>query len=120
MLVKHWGHPKILKWCALPQRFTLGGQKRKENSMRRRKFIRNAAVAGTGLLVFRLAPRGLAQTVPGRIEIVMDEPLGTISPNIYGHFTGNLSGVIYDGIWVGDNSRVPNIGGIRKDLVDQR
>ena len=87
--------------------------------MRRREFIRNAAVAGTGLLVFRLAPRGLAQTVPGRIEIVMDEPLGTISPNIYGHFTENLSGVIYDGIWVGDNSRVPNIGGIRKELVDE-
>jgi alpha-N-arabinofuranosidase len=87
--------------------------------MRRREFIRNAAAAGTGLLVFRLAPRGLAQTVAGRIEIVMDEPLGTISPNIYGHFTENLSGVIYDGIWVGENSKVPNIGGIRKELVDE-
>ena len=87
--------------------------------MRRREFIRNAAVAGAGLLVFRLAPRGLAQTVAGRIEIVMDEPLGTISPNIYGHFTENLSGVIYDGIWVGENSKVPNVGGIRKELVDE-
>jgi alpha-N-arabinofuranosidase len=49
----------------------------------------------------------------------MDEPLGTISPNIYGHFAENLSGVIYDGIWVGENSKVPNIGGIRKELVDE-
>jgi len=86
--------------------------------MRRREFIRNAAVTGAGLLVFRSTPRGLAQTVTGRIEVVMEEPLGTISPNIYGHFTENLSAVVYDGIWVGD-SKVPNIGGIRKELVEE-
>ncbi len=87
--------------------------------MKRREFIRNVAVAGAGALVFRSAPRIFAQTVAGRIEILMDEPLGTISPNIYGHFAENLSGVIYDGIWVGENSKVPNIGGIRKELVDE-
>ena len=87
--------------------------------MRRREFIRNAAAAGAGLLMFRSDPRGLAQTVGGRIEILLDEPLGTISPNIYGHFSENLSGVIYDGIWVGENSKVPNVAGIRKELVDE-
>lgn len=87
--------------------------------MRRREFLRNAAVAGAGLLVFRSGFKAFAQTATGRIEILMDEPLGTISPNIYGHFTENLSGVIYDGIWVGENSKVPNIGGIRKELVDE-
>jgi alpha-N-arabinofuranosidase len=56
-----------------------------------------------------LLPKSLPRRC-GRIEILMDEPLGTISPNIYGHFVENLSGVIYDGIWVGDNSKVPNIG----------
>jgi alpha-N-arabinofuranosidase len=54
-----------------------------------------------------------------RIEVLPDEPLGTISPNIYGHFAENLSGVIYDGIWVGEDSKVPNIHGIRKELVDE-
>ncbi|HXM08378.1 MAG TPA: alpha-L-arabinofuranosidase C-terminal domain-containing protein [Terriglobales bacterium] len=49
----------------------------------------------------------------------MGEPLGTISPNIYGHFAENLSGVIYDGIWVGANSKVPNVDGIRKELIDE-
>jgi alpha-N-arabinofuranosidase len=49
----------------------------------------------------------------------LGEPLGIISPNIYGHFTENLSGVIYDGIWVGANSKVPNLNGIRKELVDE-
>ena len=87
--------------------------------MKRREFIRNAAVAGAGLLVFRSGSKALAQSAAGWIEILIDEPLGTISPNIYGHFTENLSGVIYDGIWVGENSKVPNIGGIRKELVDE-
>ncbi|HTT18223.1 MAG TPA: alpha-L-arabinofuranosidase C-terminal domain-containing protein [Candidatus Binatia bacterium] len=87
--------------------------------MRRREFIRNVAAAGAGLLVFRSTPKAFAQTVEGRIEVLIDEPLGTISPNIYGHFTENLSGVVYDGIWVGENSKVPNVGGIRKELVDE-
>jgi alpha-N-arabinofuranosidase len=50
---------------------------------------------------------------------VLDEPLGAISPNIYGHFAENLSGVIYDGIWVGENSKVPNVNGIRKELIEE-
>jgi alpha-N-arabinofuranosidase len=45
--------------------------------------------------------------------------LGTISPDIYGHFAENLGGVIYDGIWVGENSKVPNLNGIRKELVEE-
>lgn len=53
-----------------------------------------------------------------RIEILLNEGLGTISPTIYGHFTENLGGVIYGGIWVGENSKVSNVNGIRKSLVD--
>src|SRR6201996_9171956 len=52
------------------------------------------------------------------IEILPNEPIGTISPNIYGHFTEHLGGCIYDGIWVGEKSKIPNVGGIRKELVD--
>ena len=53
-----------------------------------------------------------------RIEILLSEPLGTISPNVYGHFAEHLGGVIYDGIWVGTNSKVPNVDGLRKELVE--
>jgi alpha-L-arabinofuranosidase len=28
------------------------------------------------------------------------------------------AGPYYDGIWVGEDSKVPNIGGMRKELVD--
>jgi alpha-N-arabinofuranosidase len=53
-----------------------------------------------------------------RIEVLINEPLGTIHPDIYGHFAEHLGGVIYDGIWVGEGSKVPHVGGIRKELVD--
>ncbi|HEV7218178.1 MAG TPA: alpha-L-arabinofuranosidase C-terminal domain-containing protein [Terriglobales bacterium] len=87
----------------------------------RREFIRNM-IAGTGALLFtRYSPFAGATDASSdsRIEVLLGEPLGTISPNIYGHFAENLSGVIYDGIWVGQNSKVPNVNGIRKELVEE-
>ncbi len=59
-----------------------------------------------------------AAAVDSRIEVLIDEPIGTIAPEIYGHFAEHLGAVIYDGIWVGENSKIANIGGIRKSLVD--
>jgi alpha-N-arabinofuranosidase len=50
--------------------------------------------------------------------VLLQEPLGTISPNIYGQFTEHLGGVIYDGVWVGEDSKIPNVRGIRKALVE--
>jgi alpha-L-arabinofuranosidase len=87
----------------------------------RREFIRNS-VAGAGYVwlsrVAPFAPTG-AGADDSRIEVLLGEPLGTISPNIYGHFTENLGGVIYDGVWVGEKSKVPNVNGIRKELVEE-
>ncbi len=42
----------------------------------------------------------------------------TINKNIYGHFAEHLGRCIYDGIWVGPESGIPNINGYRKDIVD--
>ncbi|MBQ3170253.1 MAG: alpha-L-arabinofuranosidase, partial [Clostridia bacterium] len=44
--------------------------------------------------------------------------LGEISPMIYGHFAEHIGGVYYDGLWVGEDSKVENIRGFRKALVD--
>jgi hypothetical protein len=52
------------------------------------------------------------------VEVLIDEPIGEIAPEIHGHFVEHLGGVIYDGIWVGENSKIANLGGIRKDLID--
>ncbi len=88
----------------------------------RRGFIRNSAFGAGALLFTRNSPFASAATSTGpdsRIEVLLGETLGTISPNIYGHFAENLSGVIYDGIWVGENSKIPNVNGIRKELIDE-
>ena len=50
--------------------------------------------------------------------MLLNESIGTIRPALYGQFAEHLGGVIYDGIWVGPDSKVPNIGGIRRSLVE--
>ena len=88
--------------------------------MRRREFVRKGVVGAGALLFGRWSAFGAGSAgVESHIEVLPDEPLGIISPNIYGHFAENLSGVVYDGIWVGENSKIPNIHGIRKELVDE-
>jgi alpha-N-arabinofuranosidase len=90
--------------------------------IRRRDFLRNSLVGGGAWLASCYVPfaAGFDSAATGaRIEVLPDEPLGTISPNIYGHFTENLSGVVYDGMWVGEGSKIPNINGIRKELVEE-
>ena len=82
----------------------------------RRGLLTSAAAACSPSSRLFAAPPPAADS---RIEILLDEPLGTISPDIYGHFTEHLGGLIYDGVWVGENSPVPNVHGIRKRLVDE-
>jgi len=87
----------------------------------RREFIRSSVLSAGCLLLRRTLPFAAADAAgaDSRIEVLLEEPLGTISSNIYGHFAENLGGVIYDGIWVGENSKVPNLNGIRKELVEE-
>ncbi len=53
-----------------------------------------------------------------RLFILPHEPIATISPWLYGQFTEHLGELIYPGIWVGENSSIPNTRGIRNDVVD--
>ena len=41
-----------------------------------------------------------------------------IHKEIYGQFAEHLGRCIYDGIWVGPDSDIPNINGYRKDLIE--
>lgn len=45
-----------------------------------------------------------------------DQPI--ISKYIYGHFAEHLGRCIYDGIYVGENSDIPNKNGMRIDVVE--
>src|ERR1700690_4542026 len=87
----------------------------------RREFLHKGALGASALLISTKtggAANAASRAADSRIEVLFDEPLGTVSPNIYGHFAENLGGVLYDGIWVGEKSRVANIDGLRKELIE--
>lgn len=41
-----------------------------------------------------------------------------INKEIYGHFSEHLGRCIYQGIYVGENSEIPNVNGMRTDVVE--
>ena len=47
-----------------------------------------------------------------------DDKTGHINRELYGHFSEHLGRCIYGGIYVGEDSSIPNIHGIRKDVVE--
>ena len=52
-------------------------------------------------------------------KITLNVPLARvkIDRNIYGHFAEHLGRCIYEGIWVGPESPIPNTNGMRNDVV---
>jgi len=46
------------------------------------------------------------------------EKKGHINPEIYGHFSEHLGRCIYEGLYVGENSEIPNVNGMRSDVVE--
>lgn len=43
---------------------------------------------------------------------------GHINPELQGHFSEHLGRCIYEGIYVGENSDIPNVNGMRSDVVE--
>ena len=43
---------------------------------------------------------------------------GHINPEIYGHFSEHLGRCIYEGLYVGEDSPIPNVKGMRTDVVE--
>ena len=54
-----------------------------------------------------------------KISILYPKKLGTIAPEVYGHFSEHIGGVFYDGLWVGKDSKIPNINGFRKETIEK-
>lgn len=87
----------------------------------RREFVSSTMAGGAVLAGLELGSAGRRRTsllADSRIDVLLEEPIGTIAPEIYGHFVEHLGGVVYDGIWVGEGASIPNIGGIRRELVE--
>lgn len=58
------------------------------------------------------------QTSINKLIVNVDQGMQTIDRNIYGHFAEHLGRCIYDGIWVGEDSPIPNIRGFRMDIIE--
>ena len=55
-----------------------------------------------------------AQNATATIHV--NEGKQKIYKEIYGQFAEHLGSCIYGGLWVGENSKIPNIKGYRKDV----
>jgi alpha-N-arabinofuranosidase len=76
-----------------------------------RRLLVSFAVIGMTLT----APAILAQTV--ELSVGVSKPGAKIDHNIFGQFAEHLGHGVYEGIWVGPDSTIPNTRGIRNDVV---
>ncbi|MBQ8136439.1 MAG: alpha-N-arabinofuranosidase [Clostridia bacterium] len=53
-----------------------------------------------------------------RITLDPKRSIGTIHKNIYGHFSEHLGRCVYQGMYVGEESQIPNVNGMRTDVVE--
>src|SRR5579859_4472474 len=76
-----------------------------------------AKILGCACLL-ALATPAAAQTAVANVTIDTSKPGAEIDRHIYGQFAEHLGRGIYEGIWVGEDGKIPNIHGYRKDVVE--
>jgi alpha-N-arabinofuranosidase len=69
-------------------------------------------------LLLALPATALAQPAQVNVTVDTSRPGAEIDRHIYGQFAEHLGRGIYEGVWVGENSKIPNIHGYRKDVVE--
>jgi alpha-L-arabinofuranosidase len=74
------------------------------------------AVAGIAL-IFSGAAIAQTATNPSPLIIRTDIAGAVISRDVFGQFAEMLGEGIYGGVWVGKDSKIPNVRGIRSDVV---
>lgn len=72
------------------------------------------------LYIYLLAIIGITVSAQQKAEVIVKVDKGEfqISRHIYGQFSEHLGRGIYGGLWVGENSSIPNVNGVRKDIID--
>ena len=60
---------------------------------------------------------GAAEPVQVRLDVTQQPAGPRIEPTVYGHFVEHLGRVVYEGLWVGPESPIPNTRGWRNDVV---
>ena len=59
-----------------------------------------------------------AKTIDVTITSQPQESPSIVAPEIYGQFAEHLGRCIYGGIWVGEDSNIPNTKGYRNDVIE--
>ncbi|HVO57000.1 MAG TPA: alpha-L-arabinofuranosidase C-terminal domain-containing protein [Dongiaceae bacterium] len=77
--------------------------------------IAHSALLLAALLLAFAAPRCFAQKVT--LNVDASQAGAKIDRNLFGQFAEHLGHGIYEGIWVGPDSKIPNTRGIRNDVV---
>jgi alpha-N-arabinofuranosidase len=67
------------------------------------------------VIVVVTAPLTLAQKV--QLSVDVSRPGPKIDRNIFGQFAEHLGHGVYEGIWVGPDSKIPNTRGMRNDVI---
>lgn len=80
--------------------------------MKNKRFV--FRISGLLLLFFTLCRQSEGQN---RLILHPELAKDTIQKEIYGHFAEHLGRCIYGGIYVGENSPIPNIRGFRTDVI---
>ncbi|WP_293974277.1 alpha-L-arabinofuranosidase C-terminal domain-containing protein [Sphingomonas sp.] len=81
-----------------------------------RRATLKAALLGA-MACLGVGPAG-AQPAATTLLVHLDQPGARIAPEIYGQFVEHLGRGVYEGIWVGEKSPIPNVRGIRRDVVE--
>jgi len=71
----------------------------------------------SALVLLQLTGSVIAKAQENVVTLQPDKAKVVISKDIYGQFSEHLGHCIYEGIWVGENSTIPNTRGIRNDVV---
>jgi alpha-N-arabinofuranosidase len=80
---------------------------------------RRGFLLGAGAAAVWTARRGVVSAATEqRVSIDLGKETGTIRPELHGHFAEHLGSCIYGGLWVGKNSKIPNVNGLRKQAID--
>jgi alpha-N-arabinofuranosidase len=81
--------------------------------------MKSRFLAGAVLALAALAAPAAAQDAVGSTAVTIraDQAGPKIDRNIFGQFAEHLGTGIYEGVWVGEDSDIPNVRGIRSDVV---
>ena len=98
------------------ERVISASQMKGVDALIREDFVTCKLLLGLGVVTASLScPIVVAQNV--HISIDASKTGARIDRNIFGQFAENLGHGLYEGIWVGPDSTIPNTRGIRNDVV---